>query len=41
MPPYTNAWWSYLPQYGGYGSTIHISHPDSQLPDVPLRASIP
>ncbi|MEU9349738.1 hypothetical protein AB0D65_01630 [Streptomyces griseoloalbus] len=36
VPPYTNDWWAYLPQYGGYISNIYISHPDNQLPDVPL-----
>ncbi len=36
VPPYTNEWWAYLPQYGGYISNIYISHPDNQLPDVPL-----
>ncbi|MFI1510335.1 hypothetical protein [Streptomyces sp. NPDC020597] len=40
VPPYTNDWWAYLPQYGGYISNIYISHPDNQLPDVPL-CSIP
>jgi hypothetical protein len=36
VPPYTNDWWAYLPQYGGYISNIYISHPDNQLPDVRL-----
>lgn len=36
VPPYTNEWWAYLPQYGGYVTNIYISHPDNQLPDVPL-----
>ncbi|MEG8279850.1 hypothetical protein [Streptomyces sp. AHA2] len=36
VPPYSNDWWAYLPQYGGYISNIYISHPDNQLPDVPL-----
>ncbi|MEU2567991.1 hypothetical protein [Streptomyces althioticus] len=36
VPPYTNDWWAYLPQYGGYVTNIYISHPDNQLPDVPL-----
>lgn len=36
LPPYSNDWWAYLPQYGGYISNIYISHPDNQLPDVPL-----
>ncbi|CAL9656337.1 hypothetical protein [Streptomyces sp. enrichment culture] len=39
VPPYTNEWWAYLPQYGGYVSNIYISHPDNQLPDVPLCPS--
>ncbi|MET7295314.1 hypothetical protein ABZS79_24780 [Streptomyces griseoloalbus] len=41
VPPYTNDWWAYLPQYGGYISNIYISHPDNQLPDVPLCSSQP
>ncbi|MBP2586663.1 hypothetical protein J3A78_007141 [Streptomyces sp. PvR006] len=36
VPPYTNDWWAYLPQYGGYVTNIYISHPANQLPDVPL-----
>ncbi|TXS26383.1 hypothetical protein EAO70_03065 [Streptomyces sp. adm13(2018)] len=36
VPPYTNDWWAYLPQYGGYVTNIYLSHPDNQLPDVPL-----
>ncbi|MEU9861054.1 hypothetical protein AB0D99_09265 [Streptomyces sp. NPDC047971] len=36
VPPYTNDWWAYLPQYGGYVTNIYISHPDDRLPDVPL-----
>ncbi|MEU9183119.1 hypothetical protein AB0D14_00835 [Streptomyces sp. NPDC048484] len=39
VPPYTNQWWAYLPQYGGYVSNIYISSPDNQLPDVPLCRS--
>ncbi|MFI8191963.1 hypothetical protein ACIF8T_24755 [Streptomyces sp. NPDC085946] len=39
VPPYSNDWWAYLPQYGGYMSNIYISHPDNQLPDVPLCGS--
>ncbi|WP_260695601.1 hypothetical protein [Streptomyces sp. IB201691-2A2] len=35
VPPYTNEWWAYLPQYGGYISNIYISSPDNRLPDVP------
>ncbi|MDX2563016.1 hypothetical protein PV371_25625 [Streptomyces sp. TX20-6-3] len=39
VPPYSNDWWAYLPQYGGYVTNIYISHPDNQLPDVPLCTS--
>ncbi|MGC3003555.1 hypothetical protein ACPF8X_35565 [Streptomyces sp. G35A] len=39
VPPYSNDWWAYLPQYGGYISNIYISHPDNQLPDVKLCGS--
>ncbi|MEU2786224.1 MULTISPECIES: hypothetical protein [Streptomyces] len=35
VPPYTNQWWAYLPQYGGYLTNIYISSPDNQLPGVP------
>jgi hypothetical protein len=35
VPPYTNEWWAYLPQYGGYISNIYISSPENRLPDVP------
>ncbi|KJK34803.1 hypothetical protein UK15_34215 [Streptomyces variegatus] len=35
VPPYTNEWWAYLPQYGGYMSNIYISSPDNRLPNVP------
>ncbi|MFB8247152.1 hypothetical protein ACFC5X_19190 [Streptomyces sp. NPDC055952] len=35
VPPYTNDWWAYLPQYGGYVTNIHISSPGNQLPSVP------
>ncbi|KOV60676.1 hypothetical protein ADL01_33030 [Streptomyces sp. NRRL WC-3618] len=35
LPPYTNEWWAYLPQYGGYMSNIYISSPDNRLPNVP------
>ncbi|WP_369268823.1 hypothetical protein AB5J55_01215 [Streptomyces sp. R11] len=34
VPPYTNDWWAYLPQYGGWVSNIFISSPDNRLPDV-------
>ncbi|WP_328936638.1 hypothetical protein OG288_03395 [Streptomyces tauricus] len=39
VPPYTNNWWAYLPQYGGYMSNIYVSAPDNKLPDVPVCAS--
>ncbi|MFJ2259264.1 hypothetical protein ACIOKD_13145 [Streptomyces sp. NPDC087844] len=39
VPPYTNNWWAYLPQYGGYMSNIYVSAPDDKLPDVPVCAS--
>ncbi|MFE7900917.1 hypothetical protein ACFU3E_26110 [Streptomyces sp. NPDC057424] len=35
VPPYTNEWRAYLPQYGGYMSNIYISSPDNRLPNVP------
>ncbi|MER5836484.1 hypothetical protein ABT116_38135 [Streptomyces sp. NPDC002130] len=35
VPPYTNEWWAYLPQYDGYISNIYISSPDNRLPNVP------
>ncbi|MCX4825464.1 hypothetical protein OG883_37555 [Streptomyces sp. NBC_01142] len=35
VPPYTNDWWAYLPQYGGYISNIYIRSPGNRLPDVP------
>ncbi|GAA2893133.1 hypothetical protein GCM10011428_02100 [Streptomyces violaceus] len=35
VPPYTNEWWAYVPQYGGYISNIYISSPDNRLPNVP------
>ncbi|MEV6397473.1 hypothetical protein AB0M39_22330 [Streptomyces sp. NPDC051907] len=34
VPPYTNEWWAYLPQYGGYVSNIFMSSPDNKLPGV-------
>ncbi|MEU8849764.1 hypothetical protein AB0C70_26825 [Streptomyces sp. NPDC048564] len=34
VPPYTNDWWAYLPQYGGWVSNIFISSPGNRLPDV-------
>ncbi len=39
VPPYSNQWWAYLPQYGGYITNIYISSPDNQLPNVPLCSS--
>ncbi|MEU0174911.1 hypothetical protein ABZ178_16335 [Streptomyces massasporeus] len=39
VPPYTNEWWAYLPQYGGYISNIYISSPDNRLPNVPECAA--
>lgn len=39
IPPYTNAWWAYLPQYGGYMTNIYIGSPGNQLPGVPLCSS--
>ncbi|MGC0207662.1 hypothetical protein [Streptomyces levis] len=35
VPPYTNEWWAYLPQYKGFISNIYISSPDNRLPNVP------
>ncbi|MGJ5893044.1 hypothetical protein DF268_04015 [Streptomyces sp. V2] len=34
VPPYTNDWWAYLPQYGGWISNIYVSSPDNRIPDV-------
>ena len=34
VPPYTNDWWAYLPQYGGWITNIYISSPDNKMPDV-------
>ncbi|WP_443073356.1 hypothetical protein [Streptomyces sp. NBC_01451] len=39
IPPYTNKWWAYLPQYGGYITNIYISSPGNQLPGVPVCSS--
>ncbi|MGW4048502.1 hypothetical protein [Streptomyces sp. NPDC004721] len=39
VPPYSNAWWAYLPQYGGYMTNIYISSPENRLPGVPDCAS--
>ncbi|MGC9538140.1 hypothetical protein [Streptomyces sp. UG1] len=34
VPPYTNEWWAYLPQYNGWISNIYINSPDNRMPDV-------
>ncbi|GAV40446.1 SH3 domain-containing protein [Streptomyces acidiscabies] len=34
VPPYTNDWWAYLPQYGGWISNIYVSSPDNRIPGV-------
>lgn len=34
VPPYTNDWWAYLPQYGGWITNIYISSPGNKMPDV-------
>ncbi len=39
VPPYTNTWWAYLPQYGGYMTNIYLRSPGNQLPGVPLCSS--
>lgn len=39
VAPYTNAWWAYLPQYGGYMTNIYVSSPDNRLPGVPVCSS--
>ena len=39
VPPYTNDWWAYLPQFGGFISNIYISSPDNRLPNVPECAA--
>ncbi|HTJ38433.1 MAG TPA: SH3 domain-containing protein [Dactylosporangium sp.] len=35
VDPYRNAWWAYLPQYGGFMTNIYVSSPDNVLPGVP------
>ncbi|SEQ71792.1 hypothetical protein SAMN05216481_113122 [Streptomyces radiopugnans] len=35
VPPYTNDWWAYLPQYGGYMTNIYADTPDNRIPGVP------
>jgi len=34
VPPYSNEWWAYLPQYKGWISNIYVSSPDNKMPDV-------
>ncbi|MFC7920949.1 hypothetical protein [Streptomyces cinereoruber] len=34
VPPYTNEWWAYLPQYNGWISNIYVDSPDNKMPDV-------
>ncbi|MGW7056298.1 hypothetical protein [Streptomyces sp. NPDC054887] len=34
VPPYTNSWWAYLPQYGGYMTNIYVQSPGNELPGV-------
>ncbi|MET8825599.1 hypothetical protein ABZX40_31605 [Streptomyces sp. NPDC004610] len=36
VPPYTNDWWAYLPQYGGYMTNVYLSVPENQVPGVPV-----
>ncbi|MEV7283453.1 hypothetical protein AB0O01_02590 [Streptomyces sp. NPDC093252] len=36
VPPYTNDWWAYLPQYGGYMTNVYLSAPENQVPGVPV-----
>jgi hypothetical protein len=38
VPPYVNAWWAYLPQYGGWMTAVYVSSPENQLPGVPVCA---
>lgn len=33
-PPHSSPWWAYLPQYGGYMTTVYIDA-ESRLPGVP------
>ncbi|MFF5638221.1 hypothetical protein [Streptomyces sp. NPDC012825] len=35
IPPYTNDWWAYLPQYDGWITQIYINSPADKLPGVP------
>ncbi|MFF4243497.1 hypothetical protein ACFYY2_03375 [Streptomyces sp. NPDC001822] len=34
VPPYTNDWWAYLPQYGGWITNIYVVSPGDTLPGV-------
>ncbi|MEU3555371.1 hypothetical protein [Streptomyces fragilis] len=36
VPPYTNDWWAYLPQYGGYITNIYLNVPENQVPGLRL-----
>ncbi|GGY62402.1 hypothetical protein [Streptomyces omiyaensis] len=36
IPPYTNDWWVYLPQYGGYLTNIYLNVPENQVPGLRL-----
>ncbi|MFI9366912.1 hypothetical protein ACIG5E_38635 [Kitasatospora sp. NPDC053057] len=35
IPPYSNDWWAYLSQYGGYLTNIYLGPPGNQVPGVP------
>lgn len=35
VPPHSNDWWAYLPQYGGYMTNVYVDNDSDQLPDVP------
>ncbi|MDN3265786.1 hypothetical protein QWJ26_39535 [Streptomyces sp. CSDS2] len=41
VPPYTNDWWAFLPQYGGYITNIYFTSPDNKLPGVPDCLPLP
>lgn len=34
VPPYTNDWWAFLPQYGGWITNIYVESPGNTLPNV-------
>ncbi|MFI8006934.1 hypothetical protein [Streptomyces sp. NPDC086010] len=34
VPPYTNDWWAFLPQYGGWITNIYVESPGDTLPGV-------